>query len=122
MIKSDSLGKYVMALETDAVIRRIPIPKYGTSQRGVEWTLGSLIVEAYDQDETKSAELCFNSFDPEMIELFERIGVGKRVHICYHISCRRVYDNYHISLMVDSIVGLSDGEDYLYGTKKGGTK
>lgn len=119
MIKTDSLGKYVMALETDAVIRRIPIPKCGTSPRGVEWALGSLIVEAYDEDETKSAELCFNSFDPEMIELFERIGVGKRVHICYHISCRRVYDNYHISLMVDSISGMNENEDYVYGTKKG---
>lgn len=122
MIEKQQDGKYLMTFETNAVIRRIPMPRYGTSKSGKDWSLGSVLVEAYDEDESASAQLFLITWDELMIEQIERLGVGKKVSIRYHIDVREKFDSYNVSLVIDDIEMLSDGENYLIGKKKGEKK
>ena len=77
-----------------------------------------MLVEAFDEDESQSAQLFLITWDSLMIEQIERLGVGKKVHIKYHVSVREKFDSYDVSLIIDEIDMLSDGENFLVGKKK----
>lgn len=120
MIEKDNTGKYLLTFTTNATIRRLPIPRYGTAKSGKEWSMGSVLVEAYEEDESASAQLYLITWDSLMIEQLERLGVGKKVVIQFHIECSAYYDNYRTNLVLDSIEGKTENENFLYGiTKKG---
>lgn len=123
MIEQDNTGKYLLSFETNAIIRRIPLTKYGTAKNGNEWSIGSILLEAYDEDENASAELFLIYWNDElMAEQIERLGCGKRVKVKWHVETKAFFDNYKTSLVLDDIEMLSDGENYLIGKKKGEKK
>lgn len=123
MIKQDNIGKYLLTYENNAVIRRIPLPKMGVSKTGKEWNMGSVLLEAYDEDESASAELFLIYWNNElMTEQIERLGCGKRVKVKWHIETKAYFDNYQTSLVLDEIDMLTDGENFLIGKKKGEKK
>lgn len=121
MIKQQSDGQYMLSYENTAIIRRLPLPRCGVSKKGVEWQLGSALFEVFDNENTDgSAELYLVTFDETLIEQLNRLGVGKKVRVSWHISTRPHYDSYIVSAVLDSINGLTDAEDFIYGTKKKG--
>lgn len=82
--------------------------------------MGSVLVEAYEEDESASAQLYLITWDSLMIEQLERLGVGKKVVVTFHIECSAYYDNYRTNLVLDSIEGRNSNENFIYGiTKKG---
>lgn len=116
MLVNDGTGRFLLTYENTAVIRRIPLEKRGTSRRGVEWTLGSTLVEVLgDDDESNSAQLFLVTFDEELIEQLNIIGVGKKVKIRWHVETRESYESYKVAAMLDSIEMLTDGENYMIG-------
>lgn len=119
MLKGDGTGKYLLSFQNEALIRRIPLERRGVTN-GREWVLGGLLCEVFEPDTEGSAELYLITFDGLLIEQINRIGVGKRVKIAYHIETRQRYDSYNVSAVLDSIQGLSENEDFIYGTKKKG--
>ena len=120
MIKDDGNGRLLMQHTVSGVVRRIPLERTGTSKRGVEWTLGGVLIEASEEGFNGSVPLFFSTFDPELIELINRIGVGKEVVVTFHIECSAYYDNYRTNLVLDSIEGRNSSENFIYGiTKKG---
>lgn len=119
MLKGDGTGRYLLSYENEALIRRIPLERRGVTN-GREWVLGSALFEVFEQDAGGSAELYLITFDELLIEQINRIGVGKRVKIAYHIETRQRFDSYNVSVVLDSIQGLSENEDFVYGTKKKG--
>lgn len=118
MIKTDSTGNSVLSYEVMGKITRIPLERRGTTKRGVEWTLGSCLLEVYEDGKDGSARLFLVTFDTELIETLNIIGVGKIVKARYHIDVRDRYDGYSVSLILDEVSGLTDGEDFLYGKPK----
>ena len=82
--------------------------------------MGSVLVEAYEEDESASAQLYLITWDSLMIEQLERLGVGKKVVVTFHIECSAYYDNYRTSLVLDSICGKNENENFLYGINKKG--
>ena len=120
MIKDDGNGRLLMQQTVSGVVRRIPLTRNGISKKGVEWTLGGVLIEASDEGFNGSVPLFLSTFDTELIELINRIGVGKEVVVTFHIECSAYYDNYRTNLVLDSIEGKSEAENFLYGiTKKG---
>lgn len=123
MIKEGKNGTLLMQQTVSGVTRRIPLEKTGVSKKGVEWTLGGVLIEASEEGFDGSVPLFFSTFDPELIELINRIGVGKDVVVTFHIECSAYYDNYRTNLVLDSIEGKNENENFLYGiNKKGETK
>ena len=114
MIKTDSTGNSVLSYEITGKIARIPLEKRGVSKRGVEWVLGSCLLEVYDENGDGSARLFAVTFDDELIETLNVIGVGKIVKVRFHIDVRDYFDSYKTSIILDSIEGLTDAETYIY--------
>lgn len=118
MIKNDGTGRYTLGFESEGVIRRIPLERRGVSKRGTEWTLGGLLVEIEEDGCEGSAQLFLSTFNEELIEQINVIGVGKRVRLSYHIECKEYFDNYKTNIILDAIDGCTEGENFLYNTKK----
>ena len=119
MITQNELGKYVLSQEVTGIIRRIPIESRGVSKGGREWVLGKVVLEVYEEGKEGSAQIYLTTFDEELTEMIQMLGVGKRVVVQFHIDVKEFYDSYRINLILDSISGMSENEDYVYGTKKG---
>lgn len=118
MIENDGTGRYTLSYECEAVLRRIPLEKRGLTKKGNEWVLGGCLVEAVEDGSEGSAQLYLATFDPELIELVNVIGVGKRVRVKFHIETREYYDSFRTSAILDGIRMTSDGEDFLVGGRK----
>lgn len=119
MIEKQQDGRYLLSFECNAIIRRVPIPRYGTSKSGRDWSLGSVLVEAYEEDESASAQLFLITWDELMIEQIERLGVGKKVKIKYHLEVKERFDSYNLSAIIDDISLATENENFLIGKKKG---
>ena len=122
MIKDDGNGRYVLQYEVEGVIRRLPLEKRGISSKGREWIMGQVLLEVSDEGVDGSAQLHLITWSEEMVEMLNRIGVGKRVRTTFHIESKEYYDNYKTSLILDEIALLTDGENFLLGKKKGENK
>lgn len=122
MIKTDETGRSFLSYESTGRITRIPMEKRGKSAKNHEWVLGSILLEVFDPEDRKngSARLCLITFDEMLIEQMNTIGVGKDVKVRWHVDVRDNFDNYKVSLVLDEIEGLSEGENFLYNTKKKG--
>jgi len=120
MIKDDGNGRLLMQQTVSGVVRRIPLTRNGISKKGVEWELGGVLIEASEEGFDGSVPLFFSTFDTELIELVNRIGVGKEVVVTFHIECSAYYDNYRTNLVLDSIEGKNSGENFLYGINSKG--
>lgn len=119
MIKTDETGRSFLSYESTGRIARLPMERRGKSARGHEWVLGSILLEVFDEENRSgSARLCLVTFDEMLIEQMNTIGVGKDVKVRWHVDVRDNFDNYKVSLILDEIEGLSDGENFLYNTKK----
>jgi len=119
MIREEN-GKSVLSYEISGIIRRIPLEKRGVARTGREWVLGSVLLEVTEDGAESSAQLFLNTWDEIMVETLNRIGVGKQVRVRYHIECREYFDSYKTNLILDSIQGLSENEDFIYGINKKG--
>lgn len=121
MIKTDETGRSFLSYESTGRIVRIPVERRGKSARGHEWVLGSVLLEVFDEENRSgSARLVLLTFDEMLIEEMNTIGVGKDVKVRWHVDVRDSFDNYKVSLVLDSIEGLSESENFLYNTKKKG--
>lgn len=116
----DSTGKCMLSFENEAMIRRIPMERRGVTKKGMEWVLGGCLVEVFEEGCGGSAQLYLVTFDEELIERVNVIGVGKTVRIRWHVDSRERYDSYIVSAVLDGIDMLTEGENYLIG--KGGRK
>ena len=122
MIKTDETGRSFLSYESTGRIARIPMERRGKSARGHEWVLGSILLEVFDEENRSgSARLVLVTFDEILIEQMNTIGVGKDVKVRWHVDVRDNFDNYKVSLVLDSIEGLSESENFLYNTKKKGS-
>lgn len=120
MIKEGKNGMLMMQQTVSGVVRRIPLTRNGISKKGVEWELGGVLIEAFEDGFNGSVPLFISTFDPELIELINRIGVGKEVVVTFHIECSAYYDNYRTNLVLDSIEGKNSSENFLYGINSKG--
>lgn len=120
MLKTDSTGRSFLSFENTGRIARLPMERRGKSARGHEWVLGSILLEVFDEERNGSARLVLMTFDEMLIEQMNTIGVGKDVKVRWHVDVRDNFDNYKVSLVLDEIEGLSEGENFLYNTKKKG--
>lgn len=120
MIKEGKNGMLMMQQTVSGVVRRIPLERTGISRKGIEWTLGGVLIEASEEGFNGSVPLFFSTFDTELIELINRIGVGKEVVVTFHIECSAYYDNYRTNLVLDSIEGKNSSENFIYGINKKG--
>lgn len=110
----------MMQHTVSGVTRRIPLEKCGVNKKGEPWTLGGVLIEASEEGFNGSVPLFFSTFDPELIELINRIGVGKEVVVTFHIECSAYYDNYRTNLVLDSIEGKNEKENFFLGINKKG--
>lgn len=117
MLKTDETGRCRLSFENTGVIRRLPVAKTGVAKTGREWTLGSVLLEVTEEDVQGSAQLYLITWDALLVETLERIGVGKRVRVRWHLETREKYDSYVWNAILDDIGGLSENEDYMYDTK-----
>lgn len=121
MINTDSTGRPLLQYDIVGEIRRIPIERRGTSASGHEWVLGGVLLEVFEEGGNGgSVPLYLTTWQEDIVETVNRIGVGKRVRVRYHIETREYHDSYRVSAIVDSIGGMDEGEDFLYGTKRKG--
>lgn len=118
MIQTDNTGRHLMCFETNAVIRRIPMERRGTARSGREWVMGSVVIEAFEDAECESALLYLITWQEEMIETLNILGVGKKCKVKFHIECREYYDSYKTSLVLDEIEFLTEGENFMLNKKK----
>lgn len=116
-LKQDNTGLGVLSYEVTGVIRRIPIERRGVSKRGNEWVLGGLMIEVREDGKEGSAQLYLETWEEEMIERINNIGIGKNVRVTFHIESREWYDKFRTSIIIDAIGGLTENEDYLYSKK-----
>lgn len=121
MLKTDERGGAVLQYTVTGRIRRIPLPKCGTSKKG-EWRMASVFLECFEEGVNGSAQLYLVTFDDYLGETLENLGVGKDVKATFHIEVREKFDNCSISLMLDSIELLTAGENFILNGKKGGDK
>lgn len=118
MIKTDETGRSFLSYESTGRIARIPMERRGKSARGHEWVLGSVLLEVFDEENRSgSARLCLLTFDEILIEQMNTIGVGKDVKVRWHVDVRDAFDNYKVSLVLDSIEGMTMAESYIYNIK-----
>lgn len=120
MIKTDETGRSFLSYESTGRIARIPMERRGKSARGHEWVLGSVLLEVFDPEDRKngSARLCLITFDEMLIEQMNTIGVGKDVKVRWHVDVRDAFDNYKVSLVLDEIEFLTEGENFMLNKKK----
>ena len=118
MIKTDETGRSFLSYESTGRIARIPMERRGKSARGHEWVLGSILLEVFDEENRSgSARLVLMTFDEMLIEEVNTIGVGKDVKVRWHVDVRDSFDNYKVSLVLDSIEGMTMAESYIYNIK-----
>ena len=121
MIKTDETGRSFLTFENTGRIARIPMERRGKSARGHEWVLGSVLLEVFDEENRSgSARLCLLTFDEILIEQMNTIGVGKDVKVRWHVDVRDAFDNYKVSLVLDEIEFLTEGENFVLGNGKKG--
>lgn len=122
MIKTDETGRSFLSYESTGRIARIPMEKRGKSARNHEWVLGSILLEVFDPEDRQngSARLCLITFDEMLIEQMNTIGVGKDVKVRWHVDVRDAFDNYKVSLILDEIEFLTEGENFVLGNGKRG--
>jgi len=121
MIKTDETGRSFLTFENTGRIARIPMERRGKSARGHEWVLGSVLLEVFDEENRSgSARLCLLTFDEMLIEQMNTIGVGKDVKVRWHVDVRDAFDNYKVSLVLDEIEFLTEGENFVLGNGKKG--
>lgn len=119
MIKTDETGRSFLTFENTGRIARIPMERRGKSARGHEWVLGSVLLEVFDEENhSGSARLCLLTFDEILIEQMNTIGVGKDVKVRWHVDVRDAFDNYKVSLVLDEIEFLTEGENFMLNKKK----
>jgi len=120
MIKTDETGRSFLSYKSMGRIARIPMEKRGKSAKGHEWVLGSILIEVFDPDDRQngSARLCLVTFDEMLIEQMNTIGVGKDVKVRWHVDVRDAFDNYKVSLVLDEIEFLTEGENFMLNKKK----
>lgn len=118
MIQTDETGNSVLSYEVTGKITRIPLERRGTTKKGIEWVLGSCLLEVYDEEKRNSARLFLVTFNEELIETLNVLGVGKNVKARYHIDVRDRYDGYSVSLILDGIEMLTESENFLIGNRK----
>lgn len=118
MIEKQQDGRYVLRYETCGIIRRIPIERRGVSKRGNEWVRGGVLLEVAEDGCEGSAQLFLTTWQEEMIETINRIGVGKNIKVKFHIECREYYDNYQCNILLDDIQMSTEGENFLIGKKQ----
>lgn len=117
MLKTDETGRSVLGFEADGIIRRIPIERRGVSKNGREWVLGGVLLEVYDANSEGSAQLYLITWEDTMIEMISRFGVGKKVHVRFHIESREKYDRFDTSVVIDDIMATTDKENFVCGIK-----
>ncbi len=122
MIKTDETGRSFLSYNSTGRIARIPMEKRGRSVRNHEWVLGSILLEVFDPEDRQngSARLCLITFDEMLIEQMNTIGVGKDVKVRWHVEVRDNFDNYKVSLVLDEIEFLTEGENFVLGNGKRG--
>lgn len=120
MIKTDETGRSFLSYESTGRIARIPMEKRGKSAKNHEWVLGSILLEVFDPEDKQngSARLCLITFDEMLIEQMNTIGVGKDVKVRWHVDVRDAFDNYKVSLVLDEIEFLTEGENFMLNKKK----
>lgn len=118
MIKTDETGRCTLSFESIGVIRRLPVTRYGTSKHGHEWSMQNVLLEVTEEGAEGSATIWLTAWDEELIETLNRIGLNKKVKVEYHIDSRDYLDGGRTSLIIDRVGGITDAEDFLYGTKK----
>jgi len=119
MIKTDETGRSFLSYESTGRIARIPMERRGKSARGHEWVLGSILLEVFDEENRSgSARLVLMTFDEMLIEQMNTIGVGKDVKVRWHVDVRDNFDNYKVSLVLDEIEFLTEGENFMLNKKK----
>ena len=118
MLKIDDTGRGVLQFESTGVIRRIPLERRGHTKGGKEWILGGCLLEVGEEGVAGSAQLYLITFNEELIEQINVIGVGKNVRVKYHLETKEYYDSFRVSVILDEIGGLTDGEDFVYGKGK----
>lgn len=84
--------------------------------------MGSILLEVFDPEDRQngSARLCLITFDEMLIEQMNTIGVGKDVKVRWHVDVRDAFDNYKVSLILDEIEFLTEGENFVLGNGKRG--
>lgn len=118
MIHTDGTGNSVLSYDVTGRIARIPLERRGVNKKGIEWVLGSCLLEVFDEDKQHSARLYLVTFNVELIEKMNLLGVGKVVKVQYHIDVRDRFDGYSVSLIMDDISMPSEAENFLVGTRK----
>jgi hypothetical protein len=118
MLKVDDTGRGVLQFESTGVVRRIPLERRGHTKGGKEWTLGGVLLEVGEEGVAGSAQLYLITFNEELIEQINIIGVGKRVKVKYHLETKEYYDNFRVSVILDEIGLMTDAENFLIGKGK----
>lgn len=118
MLKVDETGRGVLQFESTGVVRRIPLERRGHTKGGKEWTLGGVLLEVGDEGVAGSAQLYLITFEDELIEQINIIGVGKHVRVKYHIETKEFYDSFRVSVILDEIELMTDAENFLIGKGK----
>ncbi|MBQ1469781.1 MAG: hypothetical protein IIZ29_02875 [Schwartzia sp.] len=118
MLKVDDTGRGVLQFESTGVIRRIPLERRGHTKGGKEWILGGSLLEVGEEGVDGSAQLYLITFNEELIEQINVIGVGKHVRVKYHIETKEYYDSFRVSVILDEIVLMTDAENFLIGKGK----
>ena len=118
MLKVDETGRGVLQFESTGVVRRIPLERRGHTKGGKEWTLGGVLLEVGEEGVSGSAQLYLITFEDELIEQINIIGVGKHVRVKYHIETKEYYDSFRVSVILDEIGLMTDAENFLIGKGK----
>lgn len=118
MLKVDETGRGVLQFESTGVIRRIPLERRGHTKGGKEWTLGGVLLEVGEEGVSGSAQLFLITFEDELIEQINIIGVGKHVRVKYHLETKEYYDSFRVSVILDEIGLMTDAENFLIGKGK----
>ena len=118
MLKVDDTGRGVLQFESTGVVRRIPLERRGHTKGGKEWILGGCLLEVGEEGVAGSAQLYLSTFEDELIEQINVIGVGKNVRVKYHIETKEYYDSFRVSVILDEIGLMTDAENFLIGKGK----
>ena len=110
----------LLTFEVTGLIREIPLEARGISKNGVPWTRGGIYLEVFDEfSEGGSVPLYLTVWGDELVEHINTIGVGKKVRVKFHITSRRSpYGQFSTNVNLETINGMTENEDFVYGTNK----
>lgn len=108
----------LLTYEATGIIRRIPVETRGKSKKGVPWTRGGVQLEVYEDGREGSALLFLYAWGDEMVETINMLGVGKRVRVRFRIESHEYYDKLTNDVVLIDINGLTEQEDFIYGTNR----